>query len=198
MKQLTVYGYDTNKKYTSTMTLDESYLTPVSKEWCIPANYTTVNPPNGKDGYDRVWNGEEWEYKEIPVEPEPPEPEPPTLDEIKTQKILELKSTRDAKEVANIRTLKGIFDYDDKSRDRLSIARQALTDAGGTGTIVWTTADNQRVPLTVADFAEINTVAAQRSNALHVKYNELKSLVEQAETIAEVEAIEWADSLTEG
>lgn len=152
------------------------------------------------DGNPEIWDEgtqpsdyiieEEWEKLH-------PAPEP-TLDEVKIAKIGELKSIRDTKEVEPVTTDKGVFDYDDKSRDRLQIARQALTDAGGTGTIVWTTTDNQRVPLTVLDFAEINTVAAYRSNALHVKYNELKSLVEQAETIAEVEAIEWADSLTEG
>ena len=92
-----------------------------------------------------------------------------------------------------IQTDKGIFDYDDKSRDRLAIARQALTDAGGTGTIMWTTADNQRVPLGVADFAAINGAAAVRSNALHVLYNELKTQVNECETVEEVAAIVWPE-----
>lgn len=91
------------------------------------------------------------------------------------------------------RHCKGIFDYDDKSRDRLAIARQALTDAGGTGTVVWTTADNQRVPLGVADFAAINGAAAERSNALHVLYNELKTQVNECETVEEVAAIVWPE-----
>lgn len=187
MKQLTVYGYDADKKYTSTMTLDESYLTPVTKEWCIPANCTMVKPPEEKDGFDRVWNGEAWEYQEIPQ----PEPEPePTLDEIKARKIAELKMHRDTEEVAPIEYSGNTFDYDDKSRDRLQIARQALEDAGG-GQITWTTADNQRVPLNVSDFAGINAAAAQRSNALHIKYNELKERVNEAETKEEVEAITW-------
>ena len=122
-----------------------------------------------------------------------PPPYVPPLDDVKAAKISELKGIRDAKEVEPIQTEKGIFDYDDKSRDRLAIARQALTDAGGTGTIMWTTADNQRVALGVADFAAINGAAAVRSNSLHVLYNELKEQVNACETVEEVEAIHWPE-----
>lgn len=125
--------------------------------------------------------GEYYEVVEIP---------PPSLEEAKTAKINELKSIRDFKEVEPVQTSKGIFDYDDKSRDRLYIARQALTDAGG-GEIVWTTADNQRVSMGIADFAAINGAAAVRSNSLHIKYNELKQRVNAAQTVEEVEAIHW-------
>ena len=156
--------------------------------YLLPANCTWKEPLNEKEGYKIKWNGEAWEYEEIPV---PPEPEPPTLDDVKAQKIAELKSIRDTKEVEPIRTDKGIFDYDDKSRDRLYIARQALTDAGG-GEIVWTTADNQRVSMGIADFAAINGAAAVRSNSLHIKYNELKQRVNAAQTVEEVEAIHWS------
>ena len=119
-----------------------------------------------------------------------PAPEPP-LDEVKAAKIAELKGIRDSKEVEPIATSKGLFDYDEKSRDRLAIARQALEDADGAGTILWTTADNQRVPLGIADFAAINAAAATRSNALHVTYNELKARVNAAQTAADVRAVEW-------
>ena len=68
---------------------------------------------------------------------------------------------------------------------------QALEDNGGKGEITWTTADNQRVPLGVSDFATINGAAANRSNALHIKYNELKEQVNACTTVDEVEAIEW-------
>ena len=114
-----------------------------------------------------------------------------TLEEVKENKINELKFHRDEEEVAPIQTDKGLFDYDDKSRDRLAIARQALTDFDDAGTITWTTADNQRVPLGIADFAAINAAAAARSNTLHVKYNELKAQVNAATTVEEVESIIW-------
>lgn len=114
-----------------------------------------------------------------------------TLEELKANKIEILKRLRDTKEVAVIYYNGNLFDYDDKSRDRLTIARQALSDEGGTATITWTTADNQRVSLTVADFAGINAVAAVRSNELHNRYNELKLLVLACENRADVEAITW-------
>ena len=122
-----------------------------------------------------------------------PPPYVPPLEDVKAAKIAEFKTIRDTKEVEPIQTEKGIFDYDDKSRDRLAIARQALTDAGGTGTIMWTTADNQRVAMGVADFAAINGAAAVRSNALHVLYNELKTQVNECETVEEVAAIVWPE-----
>ena len=114
-----------------------------------------------------------------------------TLEEMKLHKIAVLKMLRDTKEVEPIQTDKGSFDYDDKSRDRIAIARQALMDNEGMESILWTTADNQRVPLTVEDFAEINSMAAYRSNSLHIKYNELKVRVNEAQTVEEVNEIVW-------
>ena len=123
--------------------------------------------------------------------PEPPYV--PPLEDVKAAKISEFKTIRDAKEVEPIQTDKGIFDYDDKSRDRLAIARQSLTDNPSVESIVWTTADNQRVAMGVADFAAINSAAAVRSNSLHVLYNELKEQVNACETVEEVEAIHWPE-----
>ena len=116
------------------------------------------------------------------------------VDEAKAKKISELKGIRDTKEVEPVQTDKGLFDYDSKSRDRLAIARQALTDNGG-GSIVWTTADNQRVEMGIADFAAINGAAAVRSNSLHIKYNELKERVNAAQTVEEVNSIQWTETL---
>jgi len=117
----------------------------------------------------------------------------PTLDEAKVAKIAMLKSERDRREVEPLQTTKGLFDYDDKSRDRLAIARQSLTDNPSIDSISWTTADNQRVAISVADFAEINSMAAYRSNQLHIKYNELKAAVNAAINVNEVNAIVWVD-----
>ena len=187
------YRYDENNLYAGEITcqIDPRESQKAGHDvYLIPANSTTIKPPAGKEGFLIVWNGAAWEYQAIPVPPEPPEP---TLDEVKAAKINELKGIRDIKEVEPVTTDRGTFDYDDKSRDRLQIARQALTDAGGTGTIIWTTADNQRVPLGVSDFAAINGAAARRSNDLHITYNELKESVNAATTADEVKAITWPE-----
>lgn len=55
--------------------------------YLIPANSTTIEPPQAKEGYNIVWNGEAWEYVEIPKPPTPPEPTP---EEIIEQKIAQL------------------------------------------------------------------------------------------------------------
>ena len=47
--------------------------------------------------------------------------------------------------------------------------------------------------MTIADFAEVNSMAAYRSNQLHIKYNELKAEVNAAQTVEEVKAITWDD-----
>ena len=141
-------------------------------EWCNNNNATIED------------KGDYYEVVAIPA---------PTLDEAKETKINELKGIRDTKEVEPVRTGIGLFDYDDKSRDRLAIARQSLTDNPSVESIVWTTADNQRIAMTIADFAEVNSMAAYRSNQLHIKYNELKAEVNAAQTVEEVEAITWDD-----
>lgn len=187
------YKYDENKYYAGQQ---ECQIDPLESKkqghpvYLLPADCTWEEPLEEKEGYKIKWNGEAWEYEEIPV---PPEPEPPTLEEVKEQKINELKSIRDTKEVEPVQTSKGIFDYDDKSRDRLAIARQSLEDNPSVESIVWTTADNQRIAMTIADFAEVNSMAAYRSNQLHIKYNELKAEVNAAQTVEEVEAITWDD-----
>lgn len=83
MKQ--VYAYHSeNKKY---MGVVECQLDPLEtivqgKDiYLIPADTTEIEPLEPKDGYDIVFNGAGWEYKEIPKEPEPePLPEP-TIEE---------------------------------------------------------------------------------------------------------------------
>ena len=181
-----VYGYDKDKKYTNNLILDYTDKAPVTNKWLIPKNYTEIEVLAPKEGYDIYFENNEWVYKEIEKEPEKEE----TLEEVKQNKINELKSKRDKEEVEPIEYSDNLYDYDDKSRDRLYIARQALEDTKQES-ILWTTADNKRVELKVEDFVAINTNAAVRSNELHVKYNTLKEQVIDAETKEEVESIKW-------
>ena len=181
-----VYGYNKDKKYTNILILDYTDKAPVTNKWLIPKNYTEIEVLAPKEGYDRYFEDNTWIYKEIEKEPEKEE----TLEEVKQKKINEFKMKRDTEEVEPIEHNGNIFDYDDKSRDRLHIARQALEDTKQES-ILWTTADNKRVELHIEDFVAINTNAAVRSNALHIKYNILKEQVIGAETKEEVESIIW-------
>lgn len=54
--------------------------------WLLPANSTYIEPLAPKEGFDVVFNGKNWEYKEQP------KPTPPTPEEEKERRIAELKA----------------------------------------------------------------------------------------------------------
>ena len=111
------------------------------------------------------------------------------LEVIKQRKIAELKLQRDTAEVEPIEYNGHSFDYDDKARERINAAIIALDVQGADASIDWTTADNQDVKVTANDLRMVIAMVAQRSNALHVAYRAAKDKVEQATTVADVEAV---------
>ena len=111
------------------------------------------------------------------------------LEQVKQEKIIELKIMRDSKEVEPITYQGYSFDYDSKARERISAAIIALELQGEGATIEWTTADNADVKVTANDLRMVIAAVAQRSNALHVAYRVAKAKVEQATSVAEVETI---------
>lgn len=113
----------------------------------------------------------------------------PSLDELKQQKIDTFKYYRNIEEIEPIEYQGYSFDYDDKARERINAAIIALELQGEGATIEWTTADNADVKVTANDLRMVIAAVAQRSNALHVAYREAKAKVEQATTVAEVEAV---------
>ena len=135
------YSYDkVTKQYIGTR---ECQLDPLETKnaghniWLLPANSTFTAPPINKDRFNIVWNGTDWEYEEIYVEPEPiiepdpePDPEPePTLEEVKEAKIAELKHIRDTKELEPIEYAGHYYDFDLKSYNRITAAADVLDRA---------------------------------------------------------------------
>ena len=66
----------------------ERQLDPVASQkagkevYLMPADCTTIEPLEEKEGFNIKWNGESWEYEEQPKkEPEPPEEKEPTTEE---------------------------------------------------------------------------------------------------------------------
>lgn len=106
-------------------------------------------------------------------------------------KIAVFKTARDAEEVLPIEYNGNLFDYDEKARDRINAAIIALDAQGAEATIDWTTADNKDVALTANDLRAVIGAVAVRSNTLHVKYRNLKTQAEAAETVEELNAINW-------
>ena len=123
------------------------------------------------------------------VYPKPAPTDAELLASAKPAKIAELKAERDSREVEPIEYGGHLYDYDDKARERINAAIIALDVQGADASIDWTTATNADVKATANDLRMVIASVAQRSNALHVAYREAKDKVEQATTVAEVEAI---------
>lgn len=115
----------------------------------------------------------------------------PSLEEVKQSKISELKSTRDSLEVLPIEYNGKFYDYDEKSRDRIKDAQEALE--GTELSIEWTTADNTDATLFYQDFKNIRRAVAMRADMLHKRYRQLRELVDTAQTVEEVEAVKWEE-----
>lgn len=181
--------------------------------YLLPAN-ATWDKPAVKDGCVPIWNGETWdmvednrkkeywlpedkygapahEMKELGPLPEGATLTAPerTLAEVKADKVQRLKAERDSKEVEPITYNGNSYDYDDKARERINAAIIALDVQGADASIDWTTADNADVKVTANDLRMVIASVAKRSNALHVAYRAAKDKVEQAATVAEVEAV---------
>ena len=113
------------------------------------------------------------------------------LDEIKASKIAELKLARDTEELSPVAFNGYVWDFDEKAQMRINGAIVAL---GSTNTVTWTSADNQEIKgVNADDLKGVIGSAAIRSDALHTKYRGLKELVENAETVEDVNAIVWEE-----
>ena len=127
------------------------------------------------------------------VYPKPAPTDAELLAAAKPAKISELKAERDAREVEPITYNGNRYDYDDKARERINAAIIALdvqtAQTKAIASIDWTTADNQDVKVTADDLRCVIASVANRSNILHIKYREAKAKVEQATSVAEIEAI---------
>ena len=112
--------------------------------------------------------------------------------ETKNYKTELLKLERDRKELEPIEYNGILFDADKTSLTRMDKAEKFLVKKN-IPSIVWTTADNSRVEVTVDDFEGINAVLAMRSDSLHNRYNELKAYIDGLDDkyLAVILEIDW-------
>lgn len=137
-------------------------------EWCNNNNATIVD------------KGEYYECVEVVI----------PLDTVKATKIAELKLARDTEELSPISYGGYLWDFDTYAQMRINGAITVL----GTATVTWTSADNEEIrQVSANDLRGVVGAAALRSNELHVKYRELKTSVENAETVEDVNAIVWEE-----
>lgn len=112
----------------------------------------------------------------------------PTLEEAQAEKKAELKAERDRLEMEPINVKGYTFDFDDKAKDRIQIAKTALETGGK---IEWTLADNSTVIVNAKDMQDVLEAVAVRSNALHKHYRILADKVLVCKTVEQVQAIHW-------
>ena len=211
-----VYKYDEKtKEYIGT---EQALINPLESElqgkeiYLLPAN-ATFEKPNLQEGFASVFNGK-WEniednrgkeywldtdtfgtpaktMKDLGAFPAGAVFTAPakTLEQLKADKINELKSIRDAEEVKPIEYKGNLYDYDEKARDRINAAIVALSVQGTGADLIWTTADNKEVPVTADDLRMVIATVAVRSNELHNAYRVAKEKVLNATTKDEVEKV---------
>lgn len=131
-----------------------------------------------------VINPDTWIIEAIPA---------PTLKEVKDQKRAEINAARDQAEQGGFEYMGKVFDSDQVSAQRISMAAQAMALADDTATITWTCQDNTTIDLNKTQLIGMVAALAAWSNTCHQKATALKAQIDAAETAEELENITWED-----
>ena len=105
-----VYFYDENGIFTEEAPADiDPRATAAAgvEMYLLPVNATFDEPPAEIMGFNRVWDGQNWEYEEIPDEEPEQQPEPTEI-ELKQYKINELKSNLYVTDYVVIKIAEGV------------------------------------------------------------------------------------------
>lgn len=117
-----------------------------------------------------------------------------TLQQVKNEKWEEIKRSRDAAINAPLSTPYGVFDADPNSRANIAnsvLYLQTLEQQGTPGTVDWTLADNTTITLNYQEMSTVGLLLGQRTNAAYDTGRALRTQIDAATTIPEVEAIHW-------
>jgi len=113
------------------------------------------------------------------------------MNDSKKNKINYLKQVRDklVNEIVVTLETEEQLDGNELAQTRMSRAIQALPD--DTTELNWIDATNNTIKLTKPKFSEALVLAGQRQTEIYVKYNELRTKVESAATVKEINTITW-------
>lgn len=115
----------------------------------------------------------------------------PTFDELKEAKREEINQARDQAEQGGFEYMGKIFDSDQVSAQRISMAAQAMANAPAEQTITWTCQDNTTIDLNGEQLQGLVVALATWSNECHQKATALKAKIEEAKTKEELDKITW-------
>lgn len=117
-----------------------------------------------------------------------------SLEELKTEKRAGINQARDEAEQGGFEYMGKIFDSDQVSCQRMSMAAQAMSMVAmseETPTITWTCQDNTTIELNAQQLLGLVVALAEWSNSCHKKATELKSRIDLATTEDELNQIVW-------
>ena len=110
--------------------------------------------------------------------------DPRTLDEIKAQKWVEIKSGRDQLEFGGFEFEGNTYDSDQVSQGRIMGAAAANIDQ------VWTLADNTTVELSASQLQQLYAALQAHIASVHERGRIARQLIYEAETKEQVEAVQ--------
>lgn len=116
--------------------------------------------------------------------------DPRTLSDLQAAKWAQIKRDRDEAEFGGFTWDGSPFDSDAISQSRIQGAVQLAAMAPGF-TIDWTLANNSVRNLSTADLANVGAALGMHVAAQHAKARLLRSQIEAATTVAEVDAVTW-------
>lgn len=118
----------------------------------------------------------------------------PSLDKLKLAKREEINAARDAAEQGGFEYMGKVFDSDQVSCQRMSMAAQAMQMVAmseQTPTITWTCKDNSTIELNAKELAGLVIALAEWSNTCHQKATALKAQIDACESEEELNQIVW-------
>jgi hypothetical protein len=136
------------------------------------------------------WDSLYSDWEQVSLDFRPPVP----LIDLKSQKWAEIKLARDAEERSLLPYRNKLFDFDALSSERLAWAISAATTAklaSQAFTVDWTTYDNTIITMTADDILGLPIAVAVRSNEVHQKARGLRQEIEDAETVENLDLINW-------
>lgn len=117
-------------------------------------------------------------------------PKEDTLENVKEFKLIEFKNLQYKENQAPVEYNYKFFDYDKQSKWKL-LERIYQMELREYPIVLWKTADGEDVELTAYDLKGIIACGADRTDLLHIKYNQLKTMVENCQTFEELDNVEW-------
>lgn len=114
-----------------------------------------------------------------------------TLGQARARKWEWAKSERERLELSPITVGAHTYDADQKSQSKIAGAVQMAVLVGGTFSVDWTLSDNSAVTLGQSDVISLGLAVGARTAGLWATSRTLRTAIETATTIAEVDAITW-------